>query len=249
MYVGIYQEANALSGLEQWQAAITQNLSNSSTAGFKTTEFGFSAEPSMAARYANNGNPSAEAANVILQAGANISYQQGQLIESGSPTDLALKGKGFFVLENDAGETLYTRNGQFTMNDRNELINSDGFRVMAGNGGLRLTPGNGPMSVDRTGRVFQNNLPVGRLTVVDFTDYDGLNRTTGGFKLDDNFADSLIDAETFEIHQGYYEGSNVSPMREMANLITVNRAYEAHTSNIKKFDTLLGKVIDTFGPR
>ncbi len=246
MYVGIYQEANALSGLEQWQAAITQNLANTSTAGFKKTEFGFSSEPSLAARYATNGNPGAEAANVILQAGANISYQQGQLIESGNPTDLALKGKGFFVMENEQGDTLYTRNGQFQVNEQNELVSNNGYMVKAGNGGLRLTAGNGPMSVDRTGRVFQNDIPVGRLSVVDFINYDGLKRVSGGFKVDENFGENVIDAENFEIHQGYFEGSNVSPMREMANLITVNRAYEAHTNSIQKFDSMLGRDIETF---
>jgi len=47
--------------------------------------------------------------------------------------------------------------------------------------------------------------------------------------------------------QGYIEGSNISPMREMIDLVAISRAYEANQKIISTRDQLLQRTLDTLG--
>jgi len=65
-------------------------------------------------------------------------YSQGSIHETGNTFDLALSGDGFFAIEftNKAGETSvkYTRDGNFTLNVKGELVNKNGDFVLDRNG-------------------------------------------------------------------------------------------------------------------
>ena len=60
-------------------------------------------------------------------------FSQGTIQTSSSPTDLAIQGNGFFIVQGSSGNTLYTRNGQFTLNSANQLVNTTG-QLLLGNG-------------------------------------------------------------------------------------------------------------------
>ena len=60
-------------------------------------------------------------------------FSQGTIQTSSSPTDLAIQGNGFFIVQGSSGNTLYTRNGQFTLNSANQLVNTTG-QTLLGNG-------------------------------------------------------------------------------------------------------------------
>ena len=60
-------------------------------------------------------------------------FSQGTIQTSSSPTDLAIQGDGFFIVQGSSGNTLYTRNGQFTLNSANQLVNTTG-QTLLGNG-------------------------------------------------------------------------------------------------------------------
>ena len=47
--------------------------------------------------------------------------------------------------------------------------------------------------------------------------------------------------------QGYVEGSNVSPMREMIDLVMIARAYEANQKMISTRDQMMQRTLDTLG--
>ena len=69
----------------------------------------------------------------------NQQWTSGSFENTGNATDLAINGKGLFVLENDAGAQFYTRAGNFTFDDQGFLISSDGFRVQ----GYEINEGGG----------------------------------------------------------------------------------------------------------
>jgi flagellar basal-body rod protein FlgG len=62
--------------------------------------------------------------------------------------------------------------------------------------------------------------------------------------LESGEARQLIDEERPKIYQGFLEASNVNPVREMVNLIEVNRAYEANQKTIQTHDTLAGRLLN-----
>ncbi len=56
-------------------------------------------------------------------------FGQGNLQPTGVPTDLALQGDGFFVLDTANGEQAYTRDGSFSLDSERALVSSDGSFV------------------------------------------------------------------------------------------------------------------------
>ena len=80
-------------------------------------------------------------------------FNQGTLEISSNPTDLAIQGDGFFMVEGDQGETLYTRNGMFKFNSDNEMVTITGNRLLGYGVNLflfasgRLTPHSAPLTV------------------------------------------------------------------------------------------------------
>ncbi len=77
-------------------------------------------------------------------------FAQGSLETTGSVTDMAIEGDGFFILSDGSG-TLYTRAGQFIFDKDGRMVNPDGFAVQ----GWTLNPTTG--------------LPVGALGDLAFT--------------------------------------------------------------------------------
>ena len=57
-------------------------------------------------------------------------FSQGTISTANSPTDLAIQGDGFFIVQGQNGEQNYTRNGTFTTNAENQLVTGTGNRVM-----------------------------------------------------------------------------------------------------------------------
>jgi len=62
-------------------------------------------------------------------ADAHRPFVQGGVETTNSPTDMAIQGRGLFVLRDSAGASYYTRAGQFTLNDQGNLVNPAGLRV------------------------------------------------------------------------------------------------------------------------
>jgi flagellar hook-basal body protein len=54
---------------------------------------------------------------------------QGSVESTGVPTDVAIQGEGFFVVQKDGG-TSYTRAGNFAIDKNNFLVTQDGQQVM-----------------------------------------------------------------------------------------------------------------------
>lgn len=113
---------SALSAQSQALANISDNLANSETTAYKSTNTSFS---SLVA-----GSGSSSSGGVTATTRSNIT-EQGLLVASSSSTDLAIEGDGFFVVSNDAdgGQTYYTRNGEFEVDDDGYLVN-DGYYLM-----------------------------------------------------------------------------------------------------------------------
>lgn len=114
-----------VSGLDANSRALSitsSNIANVNTVGFKTSDADFSTF------LAGNGDDAP--ASVQVSASQQMS-QQGLLTTTGSATDLAISGNGFFVVtDNPANPTLgtyYTRAGAFTADANGLLKNGAGF--------------------------------------------------------------------------------------------------------------------------
>lgn len=129
----------ALTGLQAAEVQIDvagNNLANSQTVGFKASDVVFAnqflrtlsagSQPSD-----TNGGTNPEQVGLgVTVAAITPNFAQGTIEVSGSPSDLAIQGDGFFIVEGPQSEPLYTRNGIFDLNSDNELVSSTGNRLL-----------------------------------------------------------------------------------------------------------------------
>jgi len=106
-----------LSGLSSTQKALevtSNNIANAGTAGYKTTSTEFSALYSGGQR-----------SGVNVSATSENFEKAGNLVGTGQSLDLAITGKGFFIISEN-GRLAYTQAGQFKMDgsDRSIITNN-----------------------------------------------------------------------------------------------------------------------------
>ncbi len=104
-------------------SSISDNISNSSTTGYKGSSVSFS----DLVLSSTGGSYASGSVNAITS--YSIS-EQGALTSTTSATDLAIKGSGFFVVKDSGGSIFLTRDGSFKVDSSGELVNSSGFTLL-----------------------------------------------------------------------------------------------------------------------
>lgn len=199
---------------------IANNLANASTSGFKSEHL----------YYAMTGRDAQEGARSDLGAtSTGIDFAQGTLLATGNRLDAGIEGDGFFAVEENGGTT-YTRNGSFVLNKNKELVTKDGAKVL-GDAGPLIIDG-AEVNIDADGTIMVDGTIAGKLKIVSFGRPDQLTRSADGRFIDDGNAE-LKKNETCRVSGGYLEASNVNAVKEMVEMIDVNRSFEAYQKIIQ----------------
>jgi flagellar hook protein FlgE len=131
--------STALTGMNAAETTIDvvgNNLANTSTVGFKASEANFATQflqtrsLGSAPTETSGGTNPRQIGLGVLTAEITPDFTQGTIEVSNSPSDLAIQGDGFFIVEANSGEQLYTRNGIFKTNAENELVTITGNRLL-----------------------------------------------------------------------------------------------------------------------
>jgi flagellar hook protein FlgE len=131
--------STALTGMSAAETQIDvlgNNLANSQTVGFKASDVVFANQFLQtlslgASPTADNGGTNPRQTGLGVQIAAiTPKFSQGTIQISSSPSDLAIQGDGFFIVEGSSNEQLYTRNGIFKLNSENELVATNGNRLL-----------------------------------------------------------------------------------------------------------------------
>jgi len=204
---------------------IANNLANASTTGFKSEHL----------YYALLGKQTQEGARSDLGPTSTIiDFTQGTIQNTGNPLDVAIEGDGFFAIEQN-GSTTYTRNGSFVLNKNKELVTSDGAKVLGESGTVII---NGTkINIDADGTIRVDGNMTGKLKIVSFASPTQLTRGASGRYIDDGSA-GLKKSDTNRVSGGYLEMSNVNAMKEMVEMIDVNRSFEAYQKIIQTMTDL-----------
>ena len=245
MNIGIYNSATALSSLERWQEATSQNIAASNVPGFKGNQISFE---SIQAGYSGVASSSGliETSTEMPLSTTVYNFGAGQINQTGSNTHLAINGDGFFKVQGDGFE-YYTRDGEFHIDGNDELVNKNGDQVLGLSGPIKVNPQLGEITVSKSGEISQGNVPTGQLSIVDIEDKSQLVRMTGGFRLDPESGALMREVETPAVVQGSLEEANVNPLKEMVNLISISRAFEVNHKVIQSLDEIQGKTIEVMG--
>jgi len=211
-------------GLSRNMETVANNLANVNTTGFKAEGMVFSEYLIRAERPVK--------LSYVQDLATYRDYREGELQTTGNDLDLAIQGDGFFVVQTPEGPA-YTRNGRFQLNAAGEVVNQSGYPVLAGGGPLVINPEDGPLAVSTDGVISADltqggNVPIiyGQLDIVTFADNRALKPQGASTFVTDQPAVAAL-AENFKVQQRMLEGSNVQSIREMTNMIMVQRSYQS----------------------
>lgn len=243
---------------------LANNLANADTYAYKkegTTSRTFADEMAIKIRDTSDANLPLRIGEITF--GVHLGqvytdYSPGSYEVTDNETDLALDGNGFFAISftDKQGNTSvkYTRDGAFVVNTEGYLVTKDGDFVLNATGALNGDANqNNYVRVDPTqdvvinelGYIYQNGQLVGTVGVVDFDNYDYIEKYGENlYNLLDGGNRIATDAQ---IKQGVLETSNVNVVNEMVNMITIQRAYEAGQKVITSIDSTLDKAANQVG--
>ena len=135
-----------ISGLSANSTAMTvigDNIANVNTTAFKSNKSSFANVLSQSL----GGSATGSIGRGVEFWGVSPSWSQGSVENTANATDMAINGKGFFMVEDDSGSAFYTRAGEFSFNKDGDLVNPDGLYVqgytvssLAADGAITLGP-------------------------------------------------------------------------------------------------------------
>lgn len=249
MNIGLYQSASALSALERWQDNVAQNITSSQVTGFRKRTVDFSTDSAGELQIdprAHLGNDTGMAM-LFPKVITGINFTTGETQPTRRELDVAIQGDGFFEVQQADGSRAYTRSGEFRATADRLLTTANGDQVLGDSGApITFLPGGGSININSDGTIFQGSTALGKLSVQKFANNAQLIPIAGGFFIPGGGA-APQPVEKPELLQGYLEGSNVTPLREMVDLVLISRAYEANQKMITTVDDQMQKTLDALG--
>ncbi len=252
MLRSFYTSVSSLITMENKQNVITNNMANANTNGFKSESLitkGFD-EVLLATRENDVFNELGTLSLGVNIDEINTKFTQGLIKETSRPTDFAIDGRGFFVVQRNVGgqyENVYTRDGNFKISIDGTLMTTTGDKVL----GTNLQTGAvEPIFVGDSEFVLDNNNVIQvegfanyELATVDFEDYNALT------KIGDNYykGENPMMNTNIWVNQGYIEGSNVDLGTEMINMMTTMREFETNQKMVQIIDETMEKAATEIG--
>ena len=257
----------AASGMTSQQTAvdvIANNLANVNTTGYKTQSAQFKTllyQTSQSVTTSANGDTKPVGAQVglgVRNSAISTIFTQGNITSTELDTDFAIDGKGFFQLEDENGDILYTRNGSFTWSPMNDgtmmLCSSEGYGVLDTTGlpiTLDDTYNMSKVTIDKDGNICYpgDNGQAEKIGIqiglAQFSNPGGLDKgSESTYLATDASGEPILEADSTDIkksalRQGYLEAANVNVADEMVNLIVAQRAYQLNSKAITTSDDML----------
>lgn len=257
MIRGLYTSGYSMITLNRKMDALTNNMANVNTNGFKKDTVVFEEfSDVLAKRFFDSGNvPSGRPVNIGNMslyndiAEVHTDFTQGALESTGMSTDAAISGddSAFFCVAvpdaNNVYREYYTRDGSFKLDPAGRLVTKDGYAVMGNNGAITLAGSD--FTISERGEIIQNGETIDTLKIRKFQNPETLRKY--GMNLSTVTNESQDAPFEGTIQQGYVERSNVDSVKEMVDMITVLRAYESNQKLIQYQDSTLEKAVNEVG--
>jgi len=249
MYIG----AAGMQAQQTNVEVISNNLANVNTASFKKGKVSF--EDLLyrdSLRPVSSGIAGAQATGRVglgvAVASTGKVFTDGELKQSESPLDVAIRGRGFFEVVMPDGSAAYTRAGNFQVNADGFLSTADGYLLRPS---IQIPADATNVVIDTTGKVSvslpgeKTRTDVGQIEMAVFANPGGLTALGGNlYTTSERSGDPAIghggDQGFGTLSQGFTEASNVKLVDEMISLVVAQRAYEVNAKVIQAADEMLG---------
>lgn len=230
----IYTAMTGASHVLQQQAAVSENLSNASTPGFRSMLHAFRAVPLV-----GEGLPTR---TFVVDSTPGSDFTPAAFQPTGRELDVAVNGAGWIAVQGPDGKEAYTRNGSFQISPTGVLQTRTGLNVVGDGGPITVPPDteltfakDGTLSTVPSGSQATSVVVVGRLKLVN-PDPARLERGGDGlFRLKDG-TNAIADAKV-EVVPGNLEGSNVNTVEAMVTMISLARKFDMQMKMLQSADS------------
>lgn len=257
MLRGLYTATSGMIAQQRKHDALTNNIANAQTPGFKQDQTVFRSFPEMLISRIRDGASVIGQAPVVgtLNTGTfaeeNIpTFLQGDLQETLQRLDLALvdvDGSGnsssFFAVRTADGEERYTRDGRFSLDAAGQVITAQGYLVLNRDRQPIVLTDAENVTINREGVITDGTQGViGQLLIVGVDNPLQMVREGHGAFRWEGEGEPVAGAGNAELRQGYLERSNVDPVETNVQILSALRAYEANQKIIQFYDRSLEKL-------
>lgn len=264
MLRGFYTAASGMITQQRQQEALANNLANVNTPGYKADQTIQRSFPELLIQQMNSEKLPVHRRFTVpnnrvvgpINTGVYVQelvpdFSQGTLRQTYISTDLAIingqfpdeTGGLFFTVQNENGDVRLTRNGHFTVDGNGMLTTPQGYYVLDVNGQPIQTNG-----IDFTVS------PEGFITGVDGQIQVGLGYVQNvndlakeGHDLFEGEYGAVPANATFQLQQGYLEGSNVDTLRTMTSMMEAYRHFELNQRVLRMIDQNMEKAVNDIG--
>ncbi len=219
METPIYIALSRMVALQRQMDVVANNVANSTSTGFKRERVMFTEylkKPAMGERV-----------SMVQDRATSRDMSPGPMSATSNPLDLAIRGKGYFVVDTLNGPH-YTRAGRFQLDPKGQIVDNNGLPLLGTDmKPITLPNGANQVRIEGDGSVFTNlnsRAPVGKVNVVSFTKEQMMTEVSGGLFLTDEKPQPA--PKDTRLAQGVIEESNVQPVVELTNMMDVLRKYQ-----------------------
>ena len=253
MIPALFTASTGMIGQQMYVDTVANNIANVNTNGFKKNRVDFQDLLYQELRPAGAEFVAGSTVPTGIQVGmgsrpvsAAKVFKQGDLVNTGNQTDIAIEGAGFFQISMPDGSTAYTRDGAFKVDSNGNLVTADGFQLTPT---ITIPAETVSTTIGSDGTVTCLNQAgtstnVGTIQLANFPNPQGL-KSMGKNLYTETPASGTPTTGTAglaglgQITQGFLELSNVQIVEEMVNLILAQRAYEMNSKAIGVGDSML----------
>lgn len=234
--------------------AISNNIANSSTNGYKKVNVGF--KDLLSESLDRKGYPINDKTSIMGTGVKTTTWSrnntQGNLIDTGISTDLAIDGAGnYFRLTASDGSNVYSRDGSFKIDSTGSLVDSSSNKL-----DIEYEPGRNAentkfkeenMMFDTQGNVYIKEgdvfNKVGKANLYTAVGEDSFQSVGENlFVPSPGTTVQVVNSANINISQGFLEGSNVNISEEMTDMIVTQRAFQLSSKSLETADQMWGMI-------
>ncbi|GAB3040390.1 flagellar basal-body rod protein FlgG [Oleiagrimonas citrea] len=250
MIDALYIAASGLQGEQTQIDTISNNMANMQTPGFKRSRVSFQNIAAITPQEVAAGQQALSAGEGTETLPVHADFTDGTLKQTSNPLDLAVQGKGFFEVTTEAGDRLYTRDGQFHVDAQGYLVTAGGNRLSSD---LQIPPDAKDVKIDTNGRVMATlgtdtePTELGQIELAVFPSDSGLQPVgNNAFMPTADSGEPSIGRPNQSgfgtVHQGMVEQANVDMVHEMTSLVLAQRAYQLNARVLQAADQILDTI-------
>lgn len=219
---------------------ISHNLANANTTGYKADRASFFTMYTSA-KNKQGSNENIPAA--YLKMGDQfIDTRAGSVRQTGADLDFAIVGDGYFQVQAEGGDKLYTRAGNFQLDGDGNLRTQNGLSVLDSSGSpITLPPG--VITSNREGGISVDGNAVAQLGLVTFNSPTQVSKADGTMFSTPDANVTPANGKVTVMHQAL-EDSNVNSVMVMAEMVDTMRSYEAMMKVVEQYNQLAGQISD-----